>query len=298
MFLPKGNPLIESIKLDYTDINIMINNLEQEGFSGYLYLEYQEGAGVFFFLHGGIINTIEIIKGERETYHCCLASKFFNRIRKKQMKASTYVLTPSVTSVLSNIYLFKSIYEDYSIQKKDLMVLLSEIEDKSYTGFLKSLSMGAASYILFDKGKFLVDNFAAEIGQISCSSDKIHVFLDEMSVNGGKISFYAEENSVLEEKKKEIQVKLNKIKQLIIKGENRFLGRGDIVKIDEYIVREWGIKEPSFVVEVETSQGASYKLHASPGKKLGGYIGFSNSLIKKMGLKEGDLVNINPVDQD
>jgi|GEM_PF-869941 len=297
MILPKGSPLIEDIKLGYTDVNIMMNNLEQEGFSGYIILDYEEGRGIFFFLHGGIINTLEVKNAEEEVYTACLAAKFFNRIRKKETKVSVYILTPNMASVLSNIYLFNPLYKNHEVHKKELMLILSETEEKSYTGFLSAMGQDGLTYIIFDKGKLIIDNFAINVGQVICSSEKIHLFFDYISENGSKIFFYAESQKVIEGRKKEIQRRLNRIKQLIIKGETRFLGKNDLIKIDEYIVREWSIKTSTFEVEVESINGKTYKIEASSGKKLGGYAAFSNALIKKLGLKEGDLVNISPVEQ-
>lgn len=294
MFLPKGNPLIEDITLNYTDINVLIGNLEQEGFSGYITFDYGEGLGVFFFLHGGLVNTLEKVTAPEEKYAACVVAKFFNRIRKKETKVSVYVLTPNICSVLSNVHLFKPVYKDYEAGKKEMMLLCNEIEEKSYTGFLSALGDGGVSYILFEKGKFIIDNFAIEVGQILCSSEKIHVFLDKISA-GGRVYFYAEAQEVIENKKKEIQNRLNKIKQLIIKGETRFLGKANVARIDEYIVKEWATKTPVFMIDLETNDGKKYTLEATQGKKMGGYVGLASSFIKKMGLREGDLVNVNPV---
>lgn len=296
MILPKGNSLIEDIKLGYTDINIMMNNLEQESFSGYVTLDYDEGKGIFFFLHGGIVNTLEVKKGDEEIYNACLVAKFFNRIRKKDTSTSVYILTPNVANVLSNIYLFNPLYKNHAVHKKELMLILSETEEKSYTGFLSAIGQDGLVYIVFDKGKLVIDNFAMETGQVMCSSEKIHSFFDYISTSGSKIFFYAESQKIIDVRKKEIQKRLNRIKQLIIKGETRLLGKTNLVKIDEYIVREWDIKTPLFTIEVEITDGRSYKLEASAGKKLGGYAAFSGSLIKKLNIKEGDLVNISPAE--
>lgn len=297
MLIPKGNPLIEDIKLSYTDINIMIGNLEQEGFSGYLMLDYNEARGVFFFLHGGIINTQEIKESE-ELYRACLVAKFFNKIRKRETMASSYILTPPMASVLSNLYLFRPIYQNQELGKKELPVILNDIEDKAYTGFLSFMRQdsGQYQYILFDKGKYIINNFADKIGQIVCSSQKVNAFMDELSGSSAKIFFYGETQNLLEEKKKEIQKRLNRSKQLIIKSETRFLGKSDLAKIDEYIVREWDVKSPNFLVEFETGEGKTHKIEAVAAKKMGGYIGFSAAFIKKAGLREGDLVNVNPVE--
>lgn len=296
MLIPKGNPLIENIKLSYTDINIMIGNLEQEGFSGYLTLDYEEGKGVFFFLHGGIVNAQEI-KESDELYRACLVAKFFNKIRKRETKASSYILTPPIASVLSNLYLFRPIYKNQELGKKEFPILLNDIEDKSYTGFLSFMPQeGEYQYILFDKGKYIINNFVNKIGQIVCSSDKVRAFIDELSNKPAKIFFYGETQTLLEEKKSQIQKRLNRSKQLIIKSETRFLGKADVAKIDEYIVREWDVKAANFPVEFETGDGKAYTTDAVAAKKMGGYIGFSASFIKKTGLREGDLINVNPVE--
>ena len=66
MDIPKGNPLIEDIPMNFKDIDIMHRNLQEASFTGYIKLSGSVGDGYIFMLHGGMIYTLEAVDNSFE----------------------------------------------------------------------------------------------------------------------------------------------------------------------------------------------------------------------------------------
>lgn len=294
MVLPRGNSLIEKITLPFADINVMLNNLEQQGFTGYVRLDFDtKSAGVIFFLYGGIVNSVEM-----ENSHVKISPmpKILNRVKRKEVSANSYVLSAPIVSVLSSMFAFQPLYMDYQIKKKEIEKILSKAEEEAYTGIVELRSREAEAILLVDKGTIIKDNYTVQYGQIICGNEAISQLIVSMSRTGGTLNMYAEKASEIDAKKKMIQEEIDRIKQLVVKSESALFRGGSQIKVDESIVKEWGFKAGSnFSVEVETAEGEIQEMKCTSGKKLTGYVAIPAQLLKKSGLREGDLLSLRPL---
>lgn len=292
MILPKGNPLIEKITLPYTDINIMIQNLEQQGFTGYVMLENFKIEGILFFSHGEIVRTLEI---EDMKIKVLKSARLINKIKNKEIPVSSYVLSSQIISVLSTLFAFEFLYKDYEVKKKEFKKVLGALETDNITGFLEVVTREASHVLLIDHGKIVTDSFANEYGQILCGLDAVNSFLDIIFREGARINVFAEKADEIEFKKRTIQEELEKERQLIIKTMGGYFKSPDTVKVDESFVKEWGLKPAGiFQLEVETPDGKIYTLKCQGQKNLSNYLSIASALMKKMNIKDGDLVNARP----
>ncbi len=295
MVLPRGNPLIEKVTLPFPDVNVMLNNLEQQGFTGIVTLELSRFEGDIFFDHGNIVRTLEVENGNTKVQPL---ARILNRAKKEDILASSYVLSAQLVSVLSLNFTFQPLYLDYEVKEKELKKVLSTLEVDSYTGIIEIITRDGTSYLLVDQGLLVTDFFSPEYGQIIAGTEYVSKFLDFVSTDGAIINIYAEKSEEIEEKRREIEEELEKIKQLIIKEEKGLFKAPDAFWVDEYILQEWGIKNTrSFMLELETPDGVVLLVRGLPNKKLGGYISTVGKNIKKMKLKEGDLVSVKPARQ-
>jgi len=290
--LPKGNPLIEKVQLPFPDVNVMINNLEQQGFTGFVKLELYKVDGIIFFVHGTMVRAIEMDESSNKVLPL---ARILNRLKKKEVNTSTFVLSPRVVGVMSMIFAFQPLYLDYEVRQKELKKVMTTLEADSYTGIIEVKSRDGVSYLLIDKGEIVTDSFAKEYGQIVCGTETVSTFLDFISKEGAVINIFAEKQDEIDNKKRLIEEELEKIKQLIVKEEGGFFKPGDTFWVDEYIVQEWGIRNTrNLQLELETPEGVVHIVKGALKKKLGGYISATGGLLKKMKLKEGDLVSIKP----
>ncbi|MCE1248074.1 MAG: hypothetical protein LWY06_15645 [Firmicutes bacterium] len=292
MVLPKGNPLIEKTVLPFADVNIHINNLEQQSFTGFVKLELYKVDGIIFFTHGNIVRSVEMDETNSKVQPL---ARLLNRIKRKDVSLSTYVLSPRIVGVMSLLFSFQPLYLDYEVKAKELKKVMSTLEADSYTGIIEVVSRDGTAYLLIDKGELVIDSFAREYGQIICGADAVSKYLNFVSKEGATINIFAEKHEEIESKRKLIEEELEKIKQLIVKEEKGFFKQGDIFWLDEYIVQEWGVRNiKNLQLELETPDGVVHVVKGATAKKLGGYISATSASLKKIKLKEGDLVSIKP----
>jgi len=281
------------VTLPFPDINIMLTNLEQQGFTGYVKLELYKLDGILFFSHGAMVRSVEV---DEAGVHPYPQSRVLNRVKRKEVPVSTYILSSQVVGVLSSLFAFQPLYLDYQVGKKELKKVLNNLEAENYTGILEVVCREGTVYILIDRGKLITDNFTKEYGQILCGSEAMSSFLDAVYKSGAVINVYAEKAQDIDSKRRALEEEMEKIKQLIVKVETGLFKGADIAKVDEYITREWGIKPGvTFSVEVEAPDGTLYEVKCTSAKKVGGYINLPGSSMKKIKLKSGDLVSIRPL---
>jgi hypothetical protein len=292
LILPKGNSLIERISLPFPDVNVMLNNLEQQGFTGYVKMEIDKYDGYIFFDHGNIIRALEL---EGNSLKIQPLARILNKMKKSSISTSSYVLSSQLVTVLSLNFAFQPLYLDYEIREKELKKVMSTLETDLYTGVIEVITRDGTSYMLVDKGSLVTDFFSPEYGQIIAGHEYVHKFLDFVSNDGAIINIFAEKQEEIDSKRRTIEEELEKIKPLVIKEEKGLFKAPDIFWIDEYILQEWGIKGAKTIqLELETSEGIVLLVKAQPGKKLGGYLSTVGKNIQKLKLKEGDPVSVKP----
>lgn len=293
MVLPKGNPLFEKVNLPFHDVNLLLTNLEQQGFTGYVKLDLYKFDAVVFYKQGKTERVAEIA-GSNVKIHP--KARIINRAKKKDMDTSVYIFSPQIIDVLSSLFAFQPLYLDYEVKEKELKKVMGTLEADQYSGVIEFITRDGTSYILLDQGDLVIDSFASEYGQIISGTEAVSKFLDFVSSDGAIINIYAEKQEEIEAKKKQIEEEMEKIKELIIKEEKGFFKAGDVFWVDEYIIQEWGIRNPkSLNLELETPEGVIHIVKCQPSKKLGGYISTVGGNMKKLKLKEGDVVNVKPI---
>jgi hypothetical protein len=294
LVLPKGNPLIEKVTLPFTDINTMLNNLEQEKFTGYVKLELAKSTGVFFYLDGNMLRAVEI---DDTNVKVNPPARIVNRTKNREVNTSTYVLSPRIIEVLALNFAFQPLYLDYEVRKKELKKVMNTLESNLYTGIIEFRDKDSTRFVLLDRGELVTDFFASEYGEIIAGTESVSKYLDMISKEGAVINIYAERHEEIINRRKAIEEEMDKIKQLIIKEEKGWslLKSGDIFWIDEYIFEEWGLDAKSINLELETPDGMIHVVKVQPNKKMGGYISTIGANIKKMGLNEDDLVSVKPI---
>ncbi len=293
MILPKGNTLFEKVTLSYPDINILLNNLAQQGFTGYVKLAYYKKDGIIFYSHGKDIRSIEMNESNIDVFK---RSRVLSLARKSDVDTSVYILSPRISQVLSSIFAFQPLYLDYEVKEKELKKVMSTLQADAYTGIIEFVTRDGKSYILLDQGEIVVDSFAPEYGQIISGINAVSKFLDFVSSDGATINIFAEKQEEINSKIKLIEEEMEKIKELVLKVEKGLFKANDVFWVDEYIIQEWGIRNPkSLKLELVTSDGVVHIVKGQAGRRLGGNISTVASNMKKLKLKEGDAVSVRPI---
>lgn len=295
MHLPKGNPLIEDIPLPVHDIETMLTNLETDGFTGYVRLDLGGVEGYVFFSKGEVIRAVEFPDGGEVKVR--MLPRVINLVRQRpEVPASSYVVSDQMVGVMANMFAFKPLYRDYQVKRKELKKVLDSLEQDESSGILRMLGPNGRVFVFMDRGNLITDRFTKRYGEIVCGPDLVGELLDYVHKNGSTIQVYAEKATEIDHQRRNVEDDLEKIRQLIIKQEAGMFRAQDVVKVAEDIVRDWGLDvKATFTIEVETGDGQIFNYKCQGGRKLGGYAGIHANMLKSMGLKDGDLVNVRPI---
>jgi len=296
MDIPRGNPLFEEKELAFADIRTLLDNLEQEGITGYVNFLNENSKLFIFFNHGRMVRSFE---AKKEGLKANLPERLINRIKGKSITTSVYILSSMIVGVLSNFFAYNSLYLDYSAKRKEFNRIMDGLEKDEYSGIVQVIASNQNNYLILDHGKIVLDEFAENYAQIICGTGDYNKLLNLINTNPVKVNVLGERAKVVDDKRKNLDDNLNKMKQLSIKKERSMFSGGLEVKVDEYLLHEWRVKPGGHLqVEVETADGNSYIFKCGGVKKLGSYIAFSKNVLAKYKFQEGQPVTVKPVAED
>lgn len=292
--LPRGSILFENVMMSFNDFYTMIENINQESLTGYIKIESQDFSGLIFY-HHGVMNNVFQYKDDK--YFLCMIDRVFNKIRDKNLKVTTYVLSSCLINPLSLIFAFQLLYKDKTLDGNSFVDILQEFSEKSLTGIIwVKFNSGQNICLLLEQGKIVIDSFCSVYGQIVTGTNEIKSLKDTISLESCKVDVFAEESLKIDGKKRQLQQELEMIRQLIAKIKKGLFKSNDEAKVDETLVREWGLSgAASFNIEIETPEGNAYITKCSSAKKIKGYIMFPQQLAKQINISEGDLITLKPI---
>ena len=137
--LPKGNALMtEDVDMAADDVQIMVENLLTDAFTGYVRLNLGDCKSYAFYTLGDPTRAFErFSNGETKVRSF---TRLFNNARNaSQLKVSSYILSAKLVSILSSAFAFKSLYQDYQVKRKEapLKKVLTNLEHDEFSGVLQ-----------------------------------------------------------------------------------------------------------------------------------------------------------------
>lgn len=299
MNLPKGNALFERQFLTSGDIKILMDNLSEQKFSGYIQLEVGDASrkwrGVMFYSMGLVKTAIDVT--HVENYKLLRTSVLINKIKQAGASVSVYILSPKLVDVLSNIHLLSKIYDKSPLKKKELRKMLDEAEENMTYAVVELSARGNTNLLVMEQGHFVFDSFADYYGGILVNQDKIDEFVDFLVRNGGTISMSAAAQADMKAKELEANRIIENERELMVKKAGGMFGAND-VKIDESVFRSWPIPKQSKFVMVDISSPTGFifsNIKCVPAKNIGQAISLPDSHMKQMGVRENDTLLVRPV---
>ncbi|HEY4003298.1 MAG TPA: hypothetical protein VGO93_30800 [Candidatus Xenobia bacterium] len=293
--IPRGNILFEHETLSQADVEVMVQNLEQQAFTGYVRTDTgPQNSGYIFYHHGTFVRAFEMPEGNCQVVQ---KQRILNRLRGYETPTSVYVMSAQMIGVLSAAFSFQRLFVNVEAKKKEIKRIRDGLEQEEQSGMMEFVSRDGTTYALVDRGKLVYDTFAREYGQVLCGLDELNRAFDQLGRDGGYLNVYGEKHMQIEQAKRVIDEELEKTRPLIARVESGiFKGSDDVVKIDEFILKEWGIKGTgAFPVELETPTGEIRQARCQAAKKMQQFISISKNLLKQLNMQEGEVVNVRPV---
>ena len=293
--LPLGNPLVDRVSLPVADVEIMLENLLADNFTGLVQMKLSSITG-FFLLRGG--NILRALESTSRGLVARLPARIYGLMHQRSsVEVSTYVLSEAMVSIYCSSFAFTTTMPDRRIERKGLKRVLSELEDKKQTGFMRVVGPDGFVYLLVDEGTIVTERFAERYGEIVCGPAQVSAILDHVHENGSRVFVKAEEAAEISRKTELVNEDLGRIRQLELKKASALFRSAEEVKLSEEVFREWGLDAKSqFEVELETADGRMFKYKCRSGSsRLGNRVEVHSNMLKDMGVSDGDLVNVRPI---
>ena len=295
MFVPKGNILIEEVPLPFEELEPMLTNLQTDGFTGYVLVRTAD-ALCYIFMSGGQTDkalSIDIASDDISVYR---VDRMLNRLRGKDLMVSTFVLSARMVEVMSGLFAFQQQYNEYEVRRRDMNKVLEGLESSGSTGIIKVATKDGIFFLLIANGQVLSDRFSRQYGEIVCGTDEIKLRLDDLDKRGAMISVYAEKEEEIQNRRIQKNNELEKIKEFTVKQEGGMFRSADMVRVEDYVVREWDLDpKTTFTVEIETQDGTQREYKCQAAKKMGNYAGVTKKMMEEMNVTENDIIFIRPI---
>ena len=288
--------MIEDVPLFAEDVDIMIQNLMADAFTGYIKVNLDDSEGFLFYVEGQAIRALQQMKqGETKVHRPERIQGMVQRLG--QVPTSSFILSPRLCSVLSTSFTFKPLYKDYQVKRKELKKVLTNLEHDEFSGVLQFDTQDGRVSVILERGEPIHDQFAHHYGQILCGREAITGLFEYVHANGSTIQVYAEKANEIESKRRRTDEELNKLKQVFVKSPGGLFGVAkDAVRVDEEYVREWGLDlKANFFVILETMDGRRYEgIKAQSAKKKGETLEVGATVMKNCGLQDGQEILVFP----
>lgn len=297
MIIPKGNVLIEDVELPFAEVEPMLSNLQADCFTGYVSI-VTPNAQAYIFMSGGDTDKALEVDNASGNVNVYEIGRLLKRLINKQLLVSTYVMSAAMVKVLGGMFAFQQQYVDYDVKRREMKKVLEGLDGGVCSGMIKVASREDTYFLIVSGGQLLTDRFSRRYGQVICGVEEVKMQLERIDEYGASITVYAEKDEEIEEQRRQKDDELEKIKDLMIRPESGFglFRSSDLVKVDEYVVREWGIDSKSaFNVEVENKDGEVFEFKCQATRRMGGYAGVTKAMMERMHVVENEIVSIHPV---
>lgn len=295
VFVPKGNILIEDVTLPFEELGPMLTNLQTDAFTGYVLVRTAD-ACCYIFMSGGQTDKAMSVDAASDDISVYRVDRMLNRLRGKELMVSTFVLSARMVEVLSGLFAFQQQYNEYEVRRRDMNKVLEGLEASESTGIIKVATKDGAYFLLVSGGQLLNDRFSRQYGEIVCGTDEIKMHLDDIDKRGAMISVYAEKEEEIQARRIQKNNELEKIKEFMVKLEGGMFRSADLVKVEDYVVREWDLDPKStFTVEIETQDGTQREYKCQAAKKMGNFAGITKKMMEEMNVAENDTIFIRPI---
>jgi len=124
------------MSLPVPDVEIMLENLLADRFAGLVQLRLSSITGYFILRDGNILRALE--STSRGQLVARLPARIYGLMHQRStVEVSVYVLSESMVSIFCSAFAFTTTMPDRRIERKGLKRVLSDLEDKRQTGFMR-----------------------------------------------------------------------------------------------------------------------------------------------------------------
>lgn len=279
MKLPKGTAFMpEGLIVSAQDLQGMLDNLQQDHFSGYLRVDFSPAQKGFVFLaRGQMLRAFEWTPDSTKLY---TPERLLSKAGDGAATCS-YVLTSEMSETLASSFGLESISENNWRET---------IQQGRQTGFVE-FSQPFPGAILYKKGEPIQESMTGRYGEVICGRDGLAQLLKE-----GKPSLiFAGDPTELEERFRKAHKDLDAMREAKLKSVSGFFATKDALKVEAEWISGWGANPKGFNLVVETLDGKRLgSLKTITGCKKPGVVEIPLKILQEWGASEDQDVMVYP----
>ncbi|MBN9416260.1 hypothetical protein ABS71_15825 [bacterium SCN 62-11] len=279
MKLPKGTTFMpEGLLVSGPDLQNMLENLQQDHFSGYLRVDFSNAKKGFIFLsRGQMLRAFEWTPESTKLYTP-------ERLLAKAgdgAATSSYVLTAEMSETLAT---------SFGLESKPASNWRESIQQGRQTGFVE-FSQPFAGAVLYRRGEPIQESMTGRYGEVICGREGLGQLLKE----GTPSLVFAGDPAELDEKFRKAHQDLEAMREAKLKSVSGFFATKDALKVEAEWISGWGVNPKGFSLVVETPEGkrlGSFK--AITGCKKPGVVEIPLKILQEWGASEDQDVMVYP----
>ncbi|MBI5180991.1 MAG: hypothetical protein HZA05_06275, partial [Nitrospirae bacterium] len=148
MLLPKGKIVHENLNTSYTNLNVLLHELGESGFTGYVSIHFWQYEAVLFLERGTIINAVS--EGNSRKTGQDAVNAVMSKAREKDGTISVYQLSEEMVTMFSAAAEGEAVHKNLTTDFSSLDRLISKLRAENHTGHIEiSIKNNSGSGIVF-----------------------------------------------------------------------------------------------------------------------------------------------------
>lgn len=279
MKLPKGTAFMpEGLQLSPSDLELMLHNLMEDRFSGYLRLELPgPNQGFVFLARGQLLRAFE---WSPDLVKLFTPERLFAKAGQGAA-TSSYVLNAEMAETLA---------ASFALESAPAANWKETLQTGRRTGFVE-FEQPFPGAILYHKGEPVQESLSARYGDIVCGREALSKLLNE----GRPTQVLAGDPAQLEEKFRKAHKDLDAARPAKLKSVSGFFATKDALKVEAELANGWGVGSRGFTLIVEAADGewlGTFK--AVTGCKKPGVVEIPLKVLQEWGASEDQDVMVYP----
>ena len=211
-YIPKGRPMHEKLNTSFVRVDALLEELQTQGFTGYLALAFPQSNGYIFVRGGQVLNAIELGERERRVGKQ-VREHLFHLSQQAKGVVSVYFLPDEIVTALAGIADGECLYDNLTSDFASLSKLIQRLTNERRLYFI-SLCFGEHSEsggLVYIEGDRVEAVCSSDTGLLT-GAEGLQRLVDESERRLASFSVYrAKESEVPAFDETEVEISINRL---------------------------------------------------------------------------------------
>jgi len=219
MIFPKNQAVYENLNTSFTDVEELLVNLKENGFTGCVEVVFWEYEGLLLLDNGEVVNAVEEIEGKKLTGQEAVP-RVIAKAGEKEGAINVYRIDGEMVTMLSSMVRSELVYQDLSTDFTSLEGLINKLQSTDHTGYIEVHLEGdqTTGFIFMLAGKVIDSLFTAR-GEDITGRGMLPRIIEQASLQGATFNVYRAGLEEAMEESEDIRVSIDFPQLLVLWGE-------------------------------------------------------------------------------